>query len=110
TMMRSYKVGAKPEFTVIRGGQTLKIAAELTAAPKAERELKTYDDVTFEFKARDISFMDRVHHRWSKEQTGALISEVDNGGWAQVGGLQNEDLILSIDGQETTDIKALEAQ
>jgi len=110
TMMRAYKVGAKPEFTVIRNSQTLKIAAELTTAPKAERELKTYEDLSFEFKARDISFMDRVRHRWTKDQSGALISEVDNGGWAQVGGLQSDDLILSIDGQAIGDIKDLETQ
>jgi S1-C subfamily serine protease len=54
--------------------------------------------------------MDRVRHRWAKEQNGALISEIDSGGWAQVGGLQNEDLILSIDGQPVTNITDLEAQ
>jgi S1-C subfamily serine protease len=110
TMMRAYKVGAKPEFTVIRAGQTMKIAAELTAAPKAESELKTYADRSFEFRARDVSFMDRVRHRWPKEQNGALISEIDGGGWAQVGGLQNEDLILSIDGHAVSNITDLEAQ
>jgi serine protease Do len=110
TMLRAYKPGGKAEFTVIRNHEVTKITAQLSGAPKAERELKTYEDTLFEFKARDISFLDRVQHRWKKEESGVLVSQADHGGWAAVGGLRAEDLILEVDGQKISQIKDLEAK
>jgi serine protease Do len=109
TMLRAYKAGAKAEFTVIRGGQNLKITCSLIGAPKAERELRTYEDIAFEFKARDIAFLDRIQRRWKKEIAGVLVTEADQGGWAAVGGLRAEDLIQAVDRQQIADVKELEA-
>jgi serine protease Do len=108
TMLRSYKVTDKAEFTILRGKQTLKITSELTPTPKSERELKTYEDNALEFKARDISFMDRVKNSWKKDETGVLVTQTDAGGWAAVGGLRSDDLILSVDSKPVAEIKDLE--
>jgi len=108
TMLRAYKAGAKAEFTVIRGGKTLKVASKLVGAPKAERELRTYEDIAFEFKARDITFLDRIQNRWNKDEAGALVTQADHGGWAAVGGLRAEDLIQAVNGQRVADVKDLE--
>lgn len=108
TMLRAYRPGAKAEFTVIRGGQNLKITSSLVGAPKAERELRRYEDVALEFKARDIAFLDRVERRWKNDEAGVLVTEADHGGWAAVGGLRADDLIQAVDGQRVTDVKELE--
>ncbi|MGD0091671.1 MAG: PDZ domain-containing protein [Planctomycetota bacterium] len=108
TMLRAYKAGAKAEFTVIRGAQTLKVSSALIGAPKEERELRTYEDVAFEFKSRDITFLDRIKHSWKKEEAGALVTQADYGGWAAVGGLRADDLIQAVDGQRVAETRDLE--
>jgi serine protease Do len=109
TMLRTYSAGTKAEFAVIRDGQNIKIASALISAPKAERELNTYDDIVLEFKARDIAFLDRIQRRWGKEETGALVTETDQGGWASVAGLRADDLIQAVDGHPVSDVKELKS-
>ena len=79
-------------------------------APQLENELRVYEDVALEFRARDISYLDRVKRRWPKETTGALVSQVDAGGWASVGGLRSDDLVLAVDGKTVRDVKELERE
>ncbi len=107
-MLRAYKPDARVEFTVIRDGKPLVIGLVLTEAPRQEAELKVYEDVALEFKARDISYLDRVKHRWQKNERGALVTQVESGGWAAVGGLHTDDLVQAVDGEPVADIKALE--
>ncbi len=108
SMLWAYKVGSRPEFSVIRDRKPMKISAELIDAPKEEQELRVHEDVAFEFKARDISYLDRVKNKWDKEQMGALVTQVDSGGWAAIGGLRTDDLIQSVDGTLVNDVKDLE--
>jgi len=107
SMLWAYKVGSRAEFTVIRNHQPLKLTAELVDAPKEEGELQVYEDITFEFKARDISYLDRVKNKWDKGQTGVLVTQVDSGGWAAIGGLRTDDLILAVMGNPVSEVKSL---
>jgi serine protease Do len=111
TMIRGYKIGATPEFTVIRGAaaDVRKIACRLDEAPKPERELKVYEDHALDFKARDISYFDRVEHRWAKDVAGALVVDVETGGWAAVGGLRPDDVVQALDGAPVASASDLEA-
>jgi S1-C subfamily serine protease len=109
TMIRAYKIGSTAEVTVIRAGETIQVPIVLGEAPKPERELKVYEDHVLEFKARDIAYFDRIEHRWTKEESGALICQVEQGGWASFGGLGMDDLIQGIDGQPIATAKDLEA-
>jgi len=107
-MIRGYKVGAKAAFTVWRDGQKTEITALLGEAPKPERELREHEDVVLELKVRDISFFDRVRHRWKKEETGVLVSGLEAGGWAAFGGLHQGDLIRAVDGHAVATVADLE--
>ncbi|PYV44244.1 MAG: hypothetical protein DMG06_07160, partial [Acidobacteria bacterium] len=109
SMLRAYRLGSKAEFTVIRNGQTFTITSVLAEAPKPEQELEVYEDVAFEFRARDISFLDRVRNRWNEQESGAVVSQVETGGWAAVAGLQAGDLIQSVSGQRVAELKDLQA-
>ena len=51
-----------------------------------------------------------MKRRWAKETTGALVSQVDAGGWASVGGLRTDDLVLAVDGKTVRDVKELEKE
>ncbi|MGZ6071115.1 MAG: PDZ domain-containing protein, partial [Myxococcaceae bacterium] len=94
---------------VLRDGKPIEVTVTLLEAPRQENELGIYEDVVLEFRARDISYLDRVKHRWPKEIAGALVSQVDAGGWAAVGGLRIDDLVLAVDGNTVRGVKELEA-
>ncbi len=108
--IRQFRIGAKPEFTVLRDGQPMKIAAELVRSPKLEREMKRFQDLNFEFSGRDLSFFDRVREQLTEDTSGALVTEVKDGGWAALGGLQVNDIIQSVDGEIIPDVTTLETK
>jgi serine protease Do len=110
SMVRAYKPDAKVELTVIRGGETKKLTVAFGQAPRQDGEMKLYDDTALEFKARDIAYADRVKRRWPADKSGALVREVAAGGWAAVGGLHPDDLVLAVDGQAVDSAAGLEAR
>jgi serine protease Do len=107
-LLRAYKPMSKAQFAVLRDGRPLTLSVTLREGPRQENELRIYEDVPLEFRARDISYLDRVRRRWPKEEAGALVSQVDTGGWAAVGGLRADDLIMSVDGKPVTTVQELE--
>jgi serine protease Do len=107
-LVRAYKPGSKAQFAVLRDGKPLTLTITLREGPRQENELRVYEDVTLEFRARDISYLDRVKRRWPKDESGALVSQVDVGGWAAVGGLRADDLISSVDGKPVRTVAELE--
>jgi serine protease Do len=109
-MIRAYKLGSKAEFTVLRDGQPLKLTAELDEGPQQEHEMRTYEDVPLELHARDLSLFDRVRRHLTDELKAVLLTQVEAGGWASVGGLRADDLVLAVDGQHINQISDLEAQ
>ena len=109
SLIRQRRIGDRAELTVHRAGRTLKVAAELVAAPKADREMPRFQDVNFEFSARDLSFFDRAREQLPDNIRGALVSEVKDGGWAALGELQVNDIIQSVAGRPIADADALAA-
>lgn len=112
-MVRAYKIGSKPQFTVIRDGKAIEVAANLVEQPKPARELPVYENIELEFKARDPSEMDRINLSL-QEESGALVTEVVPGGWAGIGRLSAGDLIQAVDGAPINSIvdlkRALDAE
>jgi serine protease Do len=109
-VIRQYRLGATAELTGFRNGKPLALKVVLDEGPKAERELTVYEDPVLELRARDIAALDRVQRRWSKEQGGAVITQVEGGGWAAVGGLHQDDLVLAVDGKDVAGLPELAAQ
>lgn len=108
-MVRQYAIGTAAELTVIRDGKTQTIPVELAASPTLPREMKRYQNTTFEFIGRNLTFYDRSAHDWAEDQSGVMIESVTEGGWAALGHLQSGDLVTAIDGTPVPDITALEA-
>ncbi len=104
-LIRQYSAGTKAELTLRRGADQLKLPVELVRAPKLSREMKKYDDENFEFTVRDITFFDKSDESWKEEQRGVLVDTVRPGGWADLGHLASDDLLLNIDGKETVDVE-----
>ncbi|HRK35171.1 MAG TPA: PDZ domain-containing protein, partial [Candidatus Hydrogenedentes bacterium] len=95
-LVRQYKVGSKAEFSIIRGEEKQALTVELTASPRLAREMKSYEDVNFEFTVRDITFLDKVKEKWADDKAGALVTKLERGGWADIGGVNINDLIIRI--------------
>jgi S1-C subfamily serine protease len=109
TMIRAYRIGSKVALTVIRDGKEMEIPAELAQQPKLERELKSNDDVELGFKAREISYLDRMKYLQPEGTTGVIVTDVERGGWADVGGLEIEDIIQGINQTPIKDVPGLES-
>ena len=110
TLIRQYKIGVVANFKVLRGQEELTVPVELVHSPKLEREMKKYREDNFEFTVRDTTYMDKAREKWEQKQPGVLVERVESGGWAALGGLYTDDLILDVDGQLMPDVETFEAK
>ncbi len=108
SMVRAYRVNTPVEFTVIRDTKETKITVTLSEQPKPDREMKVYENIVLEFKGRDLSYDDRIELNYDQSERGVLVTAVEPGGWASVGGLHEDDLIQAINGQKVTGIGDVE--
>lgn len=106
------------EFTIARPGENgnehLTIAATLGQAPIAATEAEEYEDSTLELKVRNLVFTDYMMYNQDEDTfQGVVISELEQGGLANVGGLQLGDVIQRIGNQTVASVadvrSALEA-
>jgi serine protease Do len=108
-MIRPYRVGARVKLEGWRAGAPLALEAELAPSPLSTRELVEYRDRSFEFAARDLTPLDRLHGSMERDQAGALVTRVEGGGWAALAHLAVGDVVLAVDGEKVADAAALGA-
>ena len=109
TAIRRQRVGAVVTLLVFRGGAEVKVPVTLGQTPTQPREMPRYEDVWFEFRARNVAEVDRVDPHL-KDAAGVLVESVTARGWAALGRLNGGDLILAIDGRPVRDVDDLEAR
>jgi len=109
TMVRQYDIGATAQLSVLRDGKAQKLTLTLEAPPQEEDNAKTFEDKTFEFAARDMTFGDRNSRQLEDTQTGVLIDKAESGGWAQLAGLHSGDVLMAIDARPTNTVGELKA-
>jgi len=109
----SRPVGGKLKLDVLRAGKHVETDVDLVAAPKSRLDAETYHNDAFELTVRELVFQDYRSFDLKPEFKGVLVSRVEEGGWAGVGGLENGDIIQKLDDHAVTgpaDVKqALEA-
>jgi serine protease Do len=105
--LRTCRIGSTGEFAVVRNGVATNIPVAFESSPAEAEEMEKYQDVNFEFVARDLSFDDRVRLGLPADLRGTLVTEVTQGGWAALGGLASGDLILEVAGEPTGSAPAL---
>jgi serine protease Do len=106
-LIREYKVGSDIEVTGRRGANDLSLSAKLGAQPKPNSDQTEFKDEQFEFKARNLSFSDRVDDKLADHEKGVRIVSVQNAGWAALAGLSTGDILLTMGGKPTDSIAAL---
>ena len=108
TMIRAYRVDDLVDFNVVRNGQKVLVSAKLVKMPTSKEQLQVYQDLRLEFEARDVSYMDQITNQWSELESGAMITQVDSGGWAAVAGLRAGDLIKAVNHKAVGNVKDLQ--
>src|SRR5262245_36329061 len=96
----SRPVGSKLKLSIVRGGEKMETAVDLAAAPKSRQDAETYQSETFDFTVRELVFTDYRAFDLPTEFRGVLVSKVEPGGWAGVGGLEGGDIIQRIDDRD----------
>ena len=104
TMIRQYKIGSTVTLTTWRGTQERQVKVALVSSPRLPREMKKYEDPTFEFRVRNISETDRRELGVTEAQRGVLVETVREGGWAALAHLADGDILLAIDGEAVGDV------
>jgi serine protease Do len=105
--IRQLSVSGEITLDVKRGQESLAIKVPLERAPVSTSELQEYKCETLEFSARDVGKEDRLRDKSDESEKGVLITSVTNAGWAALGGLQNRDILRSINGKAVDSIDTL---
>jgi serine protease Do len=108
TLIRQYKIGSTAKLTIVRNGKPMDVSVKLDTSPRLPREMKKYEDPSFEFRVRDIAAADRISSRLAADQSGVLVDAVREGGWAALGHLADGDVLLTIDGEAVADVEAVQ--
>lgn len=95
--------GDKAVLTILRDKVSRSIPVTLEDDPQAAPSPPSSTSDELEFSVRSTTRSDAIKNRWPITQTGVIVTDVTMGGWAHIGGLLVGDLVLSVDGQSTTD-------
>lgn len=111
-LILAYPADATIELEGVREGQPRKWTVTLAPRPIDDSELTEHKDELFEFTARQLSTSqrDRAKEQQDEDPAGVSVLKVEPSGWAALGGLAPEDIILTIGGDEVNDIAALKAK
>ena len=107
-MIKQYKIDSTIELRVFRDNREIKLSAALEKRPIPPNELPKYEEETFEFTLRELSFGDRVNRRLDLNQTGLVIENVEPAGWGALAGLRQGDLLLNVEDQSVGTVHRFE--
>jgi S1-C subfamily serine protease len=98
-------IGAEATLKVIRGKEEKEIKVTLQETPETAADAKKSKDDFQEYAVRELTYLDRVERDLPLDWQGLVVSEVTSGGWADMAGLRQRDLLLSIQDKEIRSIK-----
>jgi serine protease Do len=104
TALRQYRPGKQVPFTVNRNGEKVDIETAILPSPTQAREMRRYRDVDFEFIVREAAFQDMEKPTLGGEKFNVIVDNVVSGGWAFLGGLHVDDVVLQINGEPVTEL------
>jgi S1-C subfamily serine protease len=104
---------ASVEFSILRRQDDkivkLSLPAVLDEAPMAATDAPEYESVSLEFKVRNLVFGDYMRFNQDPDSfRGVIVSELEPGGLADVGGLQFGDIIQRVGDKPTASVEDFE--
>lgn len=106
-LVRQYKVGTEGTFSVWRDGKTIDVPVTFEVQPRPAAELPLWDDEKLEFEVRNLAFEDRTRLQLDPAAQGVLVFATTPAGWAELGGLHGDDLVIAASGQPVADVDQL---
>ena len=67
----------------------------------------SHTDADFEFCTRDLTYQDRLSQQLPAAVHGVIVTKVESGGWASLGGLRPDDILMEVDGKAIDSIDEL---
>ena len=110
--IRRYRIGATVALTVHRDGRDIALPVVLGTSPDPVRNMPSYEDGQFEFRARDLAASDRNDPRLvsTTGARGVYVDSVSQGGWAALARMAVGDIILQVDGHDIANVGDLAAR
>ena len=82
----------------------------MEATPSSVSETESAESELLEFTVRDPIFMDAIDKRWGDTVQGVVVTNVVSGGWASLAGLQQGDLLISMNDRPIADTASFESE
>lgn len=92
------------QLHIVRDGKPRTLQVKLLPAPRHADEAVRSKDSHFDLEVRNVTFFDVAKNRWNAGTSGVIVTEVESGGWAGIGHLRADDLILQVDGKKILDV------
>jgi len=96
--IRRYRPGTQAVFSVWRDGKISDLPVTLEIEPTPAAEMPRWEDDGLEFSARDLAFSDRARLQLGPEAKGVLVENAVMAGWASLGGLHTDDVVVQAGG------------
>ncbi len=94
----------------LRDGERTEISLVLGQAPVSAWTADEDEDEEIGITVREITLDDILAQNLEPDLRGAIVSELERAGWAQLGGVQVGDIIRAVDGNPVTDLASYKAQ
>lgn len=99
--------GREVDVEAWREGRPLHLNLTLGVAPKTASRAEEYKDEDFGLTAREITIDVQQALNLDPNFDGAVVSDLEDSGWADVAGLMPDDVIMSVNGVRVTKVQAL---
>ena len=106
-MIRRKSIGDEVKFDILREGKPQSVKMKLEAPAQTAATPLAHTDADFEFSTRDLTYQDRIVHQLPAAVHGVIVTKVENGGWASLGGIHPDDIVLGVDGKSIGSIDEL---
>ena len=110
SLIRQYEIGAEVSLEIVRAGEALEKRVKLESSPMPPRDYPKYENVDFEFVARDIAFSDRADASVEEDVQGAYVESVSEGSWVALAELRSGDVITAVDGVTIRNLEDLKTR
>lgn len=107
-LIEDLNIGKMADLHLIRSGKPAKLSFKVEPQPQGSEQAKTSRQKGLEFTVRDLMPLDRMERRLSAEAKGVIVTEAISGGWAQIAGLELDDIIRSINGHIVDNVEMFE--
>jgi serine protease Do len=105
-MIHRFSVGEELTLTIVRDGVERDLTVTLGETPAGPATMAHFENEFLEIECRDLTVLERAQPETT--DGGALVEDAPSGGWASLGGVRRNDIVLAIDGERIHDVGRLD--